>query len=641
MRMNKYIHQLRYNQAAELVSRHNRSIQTSTIFWAKSLTPPWIVRRSLFSTSGTCQVQKFYISSMHQNGNWYHYNFSYVAPLIMVILSSTIFLNNENSRFDANGDTERNSQKQHYDTSTYLDRIATMCFPKGISLPYCECAASIKTTNKSTEQQRQHRKKLLRNRQTVRKMEADSCTEKLEHRYYVNWNEPLGEGSFGVVYLGMDQNSKERVAVKKISKKYTGAHDLQREIHALLHLRDAGGHPNICSLRETFSEDGYYYLILDLIEGCEMFEHLVSRGAYSEADAARLVREVASALAFLHGGPGLVHCDLKPENLMLSSLNPSDAVIKLIDFGCAVVIGDDDDDNEIMKSTGRTLAYCPPEVLNSNSRTAINPAVDMWAMGVIIYIMLTGLHPFDLSGHSSDEEVAQEIVQGKPPPLRNSPITAHLSDSAIDLIDQLMQTDPQKRITADEMLEHPWTRGLTASQEVMVGSDKKLSMYRVYKSGIAEKVFQNIITWSDDQDNNDVSRRTSLIERSFRAFDPQQKGYLTQNDLQGIAPKEPSSSSPSPPYEIIEPTDQDSSRLSLSGFSELLAENMKNKYFPKGSIIYREGDEGNAMYVINSGTISVETLGSVVKRGPGDFFGEGAVSKTKECKYYVFSLFEY
>ncbi len=498
---------------------------------------------------------------------------------------------------------------------------------------YCDCASSQTAPNKtSTEEHRQRHKQMLRNRQTVRKMEEESCTDKLEHRYFVNWKEPLGEGSFGVVYLAMDQKTQGRVAVKKISKKYTGAHDLQREINSLLHLRDAGGHPNICSLRETFSEDGFYYLILDLVEGCEMFDHLVSQGAYSEADAARLVREVASALAFLHGGPGLVHCDLKPENLMLSSLNPSDAVIKLIDFGCAVVIGDECEDTNDgrTKSTGRTLAYCPPEVLSSKF-TAINPSVDMWSLGVIIYIMLTGLHPFDLSGQSSDDEVADQIVQCKPPPLRNSPITAHLSESAIDLIDRLMQTDPKKRITADQMLEHPWTRGLTANQEVMVGSDKKLSMYRMYKSGIAEKVFQNIISWSDDYDNNDVSRRTSLIERSFRAFDPQHKGYLTRNDLQAVAPEKQTS----PPSSIVvEPSDQDSSRLSLSGFSELLAENMKNRYFPKGSIIYREGDVGNAMYFINSGRISVETTGSVVKRGPGDFFGEGAVSRIDDGWLY-------
>lgn len=187
--------------------------------------------------------------------------------------------------------------------------------------------------------------------------------------------------------------------------------------------------------------------------------------------------------------------------------------------------------------------------------------------------MLTGIHPYDLSGQATDEEVAAEIVNGKPPPLRNSPITAHLSASAIDLIDRLMQRDARKRLTADQMLEHPWTRGITANRDKMADSDKKLSMYRVYKSGIAEKVFENIISWSDDQGNDDKSRRTSLIERSFRSFDSSEKGYLTRKDLQSVLDKVGSSKKAL----VVEPDDEDSSRLSLSGFSDLLAENMKNR----------------------------------------------------------------
>jgi Protein kinase domain len=250
---------------------------------------------------------------------------------------------------------------------------------------------------------KQNTRQLLRTRQTLRKMEQDSSKERLADRYTINWAEPLGEGSFGVVYLGFDQRSGDAVAVKKISKRHTGAEALQQEIRALLHLRDSGGHPNICSLREHFSEDdGYYYLILDLVVGGELFDHLVAQGAYSEADAARLVREVASALAFLHGGtPGLIHGDLKPENLMLSSRNPSDAVIKLIDFGCAVIMNDSDWllDSESATSTaavtttsaaaaatpappllhGRTLAYSPPEILNQKL-DKLDPSVDMWAL---------------------------------------------------------------------------------------------------------------------------------------------------------------------------------------------------------------------------------------------------------------------
>jgi tRNA A-37 threonylcarbamoyl transferase component Bud32 len=246
------------------------------------------------------------------------------------------------------------------------------------------CAGAGAQLSSVEDQLKQHRQ-MLRTRQTVRKMEDDSSKQSLESRYNVDWKTPLGEGSFGVVFLGVDRQSGERVAVKKISKKCTGLRQLQLEMRALLHLRASGGHPNICSLRENFSEDGYYYLILDLVQGCEMFDHLVAQGAYSEADAARLVREVASALAFLHG-LGVTHCDLKPENLMLSSRNPSDAVIKLIDFGCSVVVDDDDDDDDLNVNdtvtnnlTGRTLAYCPPEVLDQ-SRHTMDPSVDMWAL---------------------------------------------------------------------------------------------------------------------------------------------------------------------------------------------------------------------------------------------------------------------
>jgi hypothetical protein len=171
----------------------------------------------------------------------------------------------------------------------------------------------------SSSQQHRH---LLRTRQTLRQIE-DQTTKgvTLESRYAVDWQTPLGEGSFGQVFYATDRSTQEPVAVKKISKKFTKHRDFQLEMRALLRIRENGSHPNICGLRETFSEKTFYYLILDLIAGIEMFEHLVSNGAYSENECARLIREVASALAFLHG-IGITHCDLKPENLMLSSLNP-------------------------------------------------------------------------------------------------------------------------------------------------------------------------------------------------------------------------------------------------------------------------------------------------------------------------------
>lgn len=163
------------------------------------------------------------------------------------------------------------------------------------------------------------RRSNLRRSNTFKLMETERERETLENRYTVEWSEPIGEGSFGAVYQAQDKKTGEHVAVKKISKRATDNESFQREMDALLHIRKHGGHPNICGLRANYDQGDYYYLVLDLVSGGEMFDHLCNHGAYSEADAARMIREVASALAFLHG-LSTVHGDLKPENCTFEPL---------------------------------------------------------------------------------------------------------------------------------------------------------------------------------------------------------------------------------------------------------------------------------------------------------------------------------
>jgi len=361
-----------------------------------------------------------------------------------------------------------------------------------------------------------------------------------------------------------------------------------------------------------------------LVAGGELFDHLIRNGAYSEADTARLIRGVASALAFLHG-IGVLHLDLKPENIMLSSSNASNAVVKLVDFGCAEVneaIAEDAIDNVSNYDTnnpnkppsiryaseeeliGRTPAYCPPESFLTGQPA--RASMDMWAVGVILYIMLTGTHPYDLSGDSSNEEIEKRIKDvTTPPPIRGYPMTAHLSESAIDLIEQLMHRDPLKRMTADEMLNHPWVRGETATTAVMLGSDKKLNKFREFKTKLQAKFFTDVVNWSDNA--NETRRKTGLIEKSFQSIDDAT-------------------------HEGFENTHEAGS-LSMSDYHDLLSLNMKHRYFPTGHTIYREGDIGDHMYFINSGTIQVTTNnGSNAMRTTGDFFGEGALLHPKRTR---------
>ena len=121
----------------------------------------------------------------------------------------------------------------------------------------------------------------------------------LEDKYLVDWRSALGEGAFGQVYLARNKSSNEEVALKKIDKRYTDTDVFRTETAALLRIHANHGHPNICGLRDMYESNDHYFLVFDLVPGGEMFEHLINYGAYSEADASRLMREVASALAFL------------------------------------------------------------------------------------------------------------------------------------------------------------------------------------------------------------------------------------------------------------------------------------------------------------------------------------------------------
>jgi Protein kinase domain len=249
----------------------------------------------------------------------------------------------------------------------------------------------------------QHQISSLRRHETIQQMEQTAAKASLKDLYDVKWSDPLGEGAFGSVHTAIDRRTGEIVAVKKISKEYTDNLSFQREMDALLHIRQSGGHPNICGLRENYDEDQYYYLVLDYVSGGEMFDHLCIQGPYSEADAARFIQETASALAYLHG-IHVVHGDVKPENLMLSSPHCSDAIIKLVDFGCAQVThsGDDVDvvvtkrlrrteRNNVNQGVPRTPAYCPPEVLNSirnNDGAPIEPSFDMWVSYLFVHFLI-------------------------------------------------------------------------------------------------------------------------------------------------------------------------------------------------------------------------------------------------------------
>jgi len=500
----------------------------------------------------------------------------------------------------------RQTYQAHDASSTLLNGLIHGNGVPSKSIPkICSCESTALVPNTS------HRQKIMA------RFNRTSSRSSLESEYKIDWHNPLGEGGYGSVYMCTNRKTGTKHALKKIPKVYTDDSSFQREMDALLRVRESGSHPNICRLKENFDERGSYFLVLDLISGGEMFDQLCQDGAYSEADAARLLMETSSALAFLHG-VGLVHADLKPENLMLSTRNKTDSVIKVVDFGLSESYkgSDNIDFEQIRKNTSTTPAYSPPEAFEK-CKGPLQPSFDMWSLGCIIYIMLTGRHPFDIDGVSTDAEMEEKIKKGDIP-LRNSPFTAHLSDSAINLIEKLLDRDPRRRMTAMQMLDHPWVKGRTARTNKMKDSDKKLQGFRKFKSRLEVKVFAEWISGA----TTDAAKKTSLIERAFKSLDISGKGYVTKSDLNRTLTKKGE--------KPVEDEDYEVDPLSLSGFSDLLSDNMTNEHYPEGHCIYKEGSKGDAIYFINSGSVEVSTwAGFKTTLSQGQLFGEGALLDEK------------
>ena len=271
--------------------------------------------------------------------------------------------------------------------------------------------------------------------------------------YEVDLNTVLGRGHYATVNLGVERKSGLQVAVKRIQISKSRVEALKREVEVL---RKVGRHPNIVTLYDIFITDTELILVLELLLGGELFDRMVEKGPYSEREASHHIRKVGLALKFLHRS-GIVHRDLKPENMILTHKGDN-AELKIADFGLANVV--DNTENAVMKTVCGTWAYCAPEVKTSMTEEG-GPAcytakVDLWSVGVILFVILAAYHPFDADGDCSDAQLWANICSGKFD--FDDPAWAQISSGAKDLIRNLIVVDPEKRFGTDELLAHPWVR---------------------------------------------------------------------------------------------------------------------------------------------------------------------------------------
>lgn len=256
--------------------------------------------------------------------------------------------------------------------------------------------------------------------------------------------ETIGSGGFAKVKLATHLLTGEKVAIKIMDKKALGD-DLPRvkvEINAMKDLR----HQHICQLMQVVETDEKIFMVLEYCPGGELFDYIVAKDRLSESEARFFFRQIIAALAYIHS-KGYAHRDLKPENLLLDD----NQCLKLIDFGlCAKPKGGMEN---LLSTCCGSPAYAAPELICG--KTYLGAEADLWSMGVLLYALLCGYLPFD---DDNINLLYKKIQNGK------YELPAWLSQDSINLLNDLLQTDPKRRITMQQLVFHPWVlKGYSSS----------------------------------------------------------------------------------------------------------------------------------------------------------------------------------
>ncbi|KAK8049795.1 Non-specific serine/threonine protein kinase [Apiospora phragmitis] len=261
--------------------------------------------------------------------------------------------------------------------------------------------------------------------------------------------ERLGKGHFAEVFLCVEKSTGTRYAVKIFTKQpgmeeRSKTDGLQQEIAVLMGV----SHPNVLCLKDTFNERNAVYLVLELAPEGELFNHIVMKQKLTEDECRKLFIQLFQGIKYLHDR-NIVHRDIKPENILVVD---KEIHVKLADFGLAKIIGEE----SFTTTLCGTPSYVAPEILAEGKHRKYTKAVDIWSLGVVLYICLCGFPPFsdELYSREFPFTLSQQIRSGRfdyPSPYWDS-----VGDPALDLIDSMLVVEPEKRFTVDQCLSHPW-----------------------------------------------------------------------------------------------------------------------------------------------------------------------------------------
>ncbi|KAH7373889.1 hypothetical protein KP509_17G078900 [Ceratopteris richardii] len=349
----------------------------------------------------------------------------------------------------------------------------------------------------------------------------------------------LGRGQFGVTRLCTNKTTGDLFACKSISKrKLTHKEDIEdvrREVQIMHHLT---GHPNIVELKDSYEDKNAVHLVMELCAGGELFDRIIAKGKYTEREASAVFKTIVQVIQNCHS-LGVMHRDLKPENFLL--LNKDDnSPLKTTDFGLSVFFKP----GEVFRDVVGSAYYVAPEVL----RREYGPEADIWSIGVILYILLSGVPPF---WAESEQGIFDAILQGHVD-FMSDPWPS-ISHQAKDLIRKMLNQNVKERIGTQAILNHPWIRIDGEAPDKPLDNIVMSRMKQFRAMNKLKKLALKVIA------GNLSEEEVTGLKEMFRSIDVDNSGTLTMEELKAGLAKQGSVLAESEVLQLMEAADVDGS----------------------------------------------------------------------------------
>ncbi|KAG2677139.1 hypothetical protein I3843_12G086900 [Carya illinoinensis] len=347
----------------------------------------------------------------------------------------------------------------------------------------------------------------------------------------------LGRGQFGVTYLVIHKRTGEKFACKSIATRKLinrdDMDDVRREVQIMHHLT---GHRNIVELKGAYEDRHSVNLVMELCAGGELFDRIIAKGHYSERAAAGLFRQMVTVVQNCHS-MGVMHRDLKPENFLFLNKD-EDSPLKATDFGLSVFYKPGD----VFKDLVGSAYYVAPEVLRRNYGTE----ADIWSIGVILYILLSGVPPF---WGENEQSIFDAILRGHID--FSSDPWPSISSSAKDLVKKMLQENPKERLSSLQVLHHPWMRedGDVSDKPLDIAVLTRMKQFRAMNK--LKKVALKVIA------ENLSEEEIIGLKEMFKSMDTDNSGTITLEELKAGLPKLGTKLSESEVRQLMEAADVD------------------------------------------------------------------------------------